>query len=166
MLIIQVAAVAQNNTVNYTYDASGNRITRRVITVQKVAPLKNNPDDTVTTIVADINGIIAEDNSSQALSEGEGESGSNPNGIVSLSEGDIKVFPNPVQDKLNVQFNGTAKANGCSLQLYDGAAKLFYKNDAMQTLTKVNMQQAKAGIYYLVVVCKDGKRLYWKVMKE
>jgi hypothetical protein len=71
-----------------------------------------------------------------------------------------------VQYKLNVQFNGTATAKGCSLQLYDGAGRLFYKDASLKNQTEVDMQQAKAGNYYLLVLTKEGKRLYWKVVKE
>ncbi len=140
---MQVAVFAQT-TVNYTYDASGNRITRRIITVYKMALAKNTPND--STITDAIKSLTTAD--------------------ANISEGDIKVFPNPVQNKLNVQFSGTATTEGCSLQLYDGAGKLFYKEASLKNQTEVNMQQAKVGMYYLVVVCKDGKRLYWKVAKE
>ncbi len=145
LLLIQVAVFAQT-TVNYTYDASGNRITRRIITVYKMAIAKSTPNDSIPTITDAIKSLTTADGT--------------------ISEGDIKVFPNPVQEKLNVQFNGTATSEGCSLQLYDGVGKLFYKESTMQNLTEVDMQQAKTGMYYLVVVCKDGKRLYWKVVKE
>jgi hypothetical protein len=164
LMLLQIAAIAQN-TVHYEYDATGNRVKRWMLPPQPVAPAppqnNNNP-----TVAEDINSLITADNLTPTLSKGEGESGSSSNGIVALTEGDIKVFPNPVQEKLNVQFKGTATPDGCSLQLFDGAGKLFYSEGSMQPLTEVNMQQAKAGIYYLVVVAKDGKRLYWKLVKQ
>ncbi len=172
LLIMQVAVFAQGalievNTVNYEYDASGNRVKRRItveFVEEGIAPTKNILTD-IPTVTEDINKLIAANNQTPATLKQEViQEGAN--GIATITEGDIKVFPNPVQDKLNVQFTGTATAEGCSLQLYDGAAKLFYKEGSMQNLTEVNMQQAQAGVYYLVVQTKEGKRLYWKVVKQ
>ena len=163
LILLQVLVKAQ--TVTYTYDASGNRIHRTLSTKKLSSPQKNTNDSTIT-VANDIQSIIAEDTNISSVKGVVGGENGNVNGITALNEGDINVFPNPVQDKINVQFNGSVTAEGCSLQLYDGAAKLFFKTDAMQKLTEVNMHEAKAGIYYLVVVSKEGKRLYWKVVKE
>ena len=112
-------------------------------------------------MVQSINSLIEADSlASASLSNHTSASLSN------LSEGDIKVFPNPVQYKLNVQFKGTADAEGCSMQIYDGAGRLFHKQDAMQNHTEVDMQQANTGNYYLVIITKEGKRLYWKLVKQ
>jgi YD repeat-containing protein len=148
-------------SITFEYDESGNRINRTITVtyiggiggeIAETESVIKNPSDATNTIITDISGLINADKLK--------------NTKPAIAEGDIKVFPNPVQDKLNVQFNGTATAEGCSIQLYDGAGKLFYKDGNMQNLTEVNMLQAKAGMYYLVVVCKDGKRLYWKVAKQ
>lgn len=154
-LLLQVAVKAQTTTVNYTYDASGNRVSRTFV-VQPIAPPQNNNNNTV---VQSINSLIEADTASQFPSFG-GELGS------SVSTDNISVFPNPVQYKLNVQFRGTAEAEGCSMQIYDGAGKLFHKQDAMQNHTEVDMQQANTGNYYLVIITKEGKRLYWKLVKQ
>jgi len=147
-----IGGIGEVTTVNYEYDESGNRISRTITVTFMMQSEYKKPADTNNTIAADINGLLNADKLKSTK--------------PAIAEGDIKVFPNPVKDKLNVQFNGTATSEGCSLQLYDGAGKLFYKDGSMQMLTEVNMQQAKAGMYYLVMVCKDGKRLYWKVAKQ
>ena len=164
LMLLQIAAIAQN-TVHYHYDDTGNRVKRWMDQPSPIAPPQT---DRTTTVKEDINSFI---NADSVLTNGNGATGvvgatTNASGIAALTEGDIKVFPNPVQEKLNVQFKGTATPDGCSLQLFDGAGKLFYSEGSMQLLTEVNMQQAKAGIYYLVVVAKDGKRLYWKLVKQ
>ena len=151
LLLLQVAVKAQTTTVNYTYDASGNRVSR-TFNVQPIAPPQNNNNNTVA---ADIQSILTAD----SLLKTKGAE-------VSITEGDIKVFPNPVQYKLNVQFRGTAEAEGCSMQIYDGAGRLFHKRDALQNNTEVDMQQANTGNYYMVIITKEGKRLYWKLVKQ
>jgi len=159
LLLLQIAVKAQTTTVNYTYDASGNRVSR-TITPIPIAPPQNNNNNTV---VQSINSLIEADTTSPASASLSNQTSAS---LSMLREGDIKVFPNPVQYKLNVQFKGTAEAEGCSMQIYDGAGRLFHKQDALQNHTEVDMQQANTGNYYLVIITKEGKRLYWKLVKE
>ena len=148
LMLLQVSVSAQN--IHFQYDASGNRVKRWIS--QPIAPPQNNPSANNNTAIADdVNSLISS-NTSTSLS--------------SQSEGDIKVFPNPVQDKLNVQFTGSADAEGCSLQIYDGAGKLFSREAELKNNNEINMQQAKTGTYFLIIINKEGKRLYWKLVKE
>ena len=154
LLTLKTVAFAQLKTINYSYDASGNRVQRTITIEQCIAPTPSNNKDSIIALQDEIKGII---NADTNLSPSNGD------GIAS---GDIKVFPNPVKYKLNVQFKGTASSEGCKLQIYDGLGKLFYSQDAQQTQTEINMEAAKKGAYFMVVVTKEGKRLYWKLVKE
>lgn len=148
LMLLQVSVSAQN--IHFQYDASGNRVKRWIS--QPIAPPQNNPSANNNTAIADdVNSLISS-NTSTSLS--------------SQSEGDIKVFPNPVQDKLNVQFTGSADAEGCSLQIYDGAGKLFSREAELKNNNEINMQQAKTGTYFLIIINKEGKRMYWKLVKK
>jgi len=151
----QTTKSASTPTVRYSYDASGNRVQRQLIVPIPFALVNNNIAD--TTVTDDINNIIAANNQT-LIKEGSA-------GITTITEGDIKVFPNPVQSNLNVHFTGNAIAEGCTMQIYDGSGKIFYQAAAAKNQTQINMSQAKVGIYYMVVVTKDGKRLWWKVSK-
>ena len=160
LMLLQAAVSAQN--IHFQYDASGNRVKRWIS--QPIAPPQNNPS-------ANNNTAIADDVNSLALSKGEGTN--SPNSIQGgelanskLLTSDIKVFPNPVQDKLNVQFKGSADAEGCSLQIFDGAGKLFSRVAELKNNNEINMQQAKTGTYFLIIINKEGKRMYWKLVKE
>ena len=159
LMLLQVAVSAQN--IHFQYDASGNRVKRWIS--QPIAPPQNNPS-------ANNNTAIADDVNSLALSKGEGTNSNSIQGgelaSSKLLTSDIKVFPNPVQDKLNVQFTGSADAEGCSLQIYDGAGKLFSREAELKNNNEINMQQAKTGTYFLIIINKEGKRMYWKLVKE
>ncbi|MFZ4400625.1 MAG: T9SS type A sorting domain-containing protein [Bacteroidales bacterium] len=159
-MLLQIAVSAQT-VIHYEYDANGNRYKRWMPPPQPVALPQNNSTSNNPTVAEDIYSLLTADsiyNAEEAIT--------NTNSITVLTEGDIKVFPNPMQQKLNLQFKGTATPEGCSLQLYEGSGKLFYSEGSMKTLTEINMQQAKTGVYFLVVVDKEGKRLYWKLVKE
>ena len=162
LMLLQIAVSAQN--IHFQYDASGNREKRWIS--QPIAPPQNNPS-------ANNNTPIADDVSSLTLALSKGEGTNSPNSIQGgelanskLLTSDIKVFPNPVQDKLNVQFTGSADAEGCSLQIYDGAGKLFSREAELKNNNEINMQQAKTGTYFLIIINKEGKRMYWKLVKE
>ena len=147
-ILLQVSVSAQN--IHFQYDASGNRVKRWIS--QPIAPPQNNPSANNNTVISDdVNSLISS-NTSVSLS--------------SQSDGDIKVFPNPVQDKLNVQFKGSADAEGCSLQIFDGVGKLFSREAELKNNNEINMQQAKTGTYFLIIINKEGKRMYWKLVKE
>ena len=156
LMLLQVSVSAQN--IHFQYDASGNRVKRWIS--QPIAPPQNNPSANNNTVISDdVNSLISS-NTSTSLNNPASTS------LSKLTEGDIKVFPNPVQDKLNVQFTGSADAEGCSLQIYDGAGKLFSREAELKNNNEINMQQAKTGTYFLIIINKEGKRLYWKLVKE
>jgi len=83
-----------------------------------------------------------------------------------IKEGSIKVFPNPIQQKFNIEFNMNSSAEGKRLEIYDANAKLFYRMSTLTNLTCIDMKSAKSGTYYLVIISNEGKRLYWKLIKE
>lgn len=155
LMLLQVSVSAQN--IHFKYDASGNREKRWVS--QPIAPPQNNPSANNNTVISDdVNSLIS--TAPASLSSNTSTS------LSSQSEGDIKVFPNPVQDKLNVQFKGSADAEGCSLQIYDGAGKLFSREAELKNNNEINMQQAKTGTYFMIIINKEEKRMYWKLVKE
>ena len=166
LLIIGLAAVqAQSTTtINYSYDAAGNRILR-TITVSQIKQQPNTGSDT-STIVSSIKHIIDADKTNTTTNAATDSINSSKSNTLTIETGEIKVYPNPVTEKVNVQFIGTANAEGSSLQIYDGLSKLFLNKEALQQQNEINMQQAKKGAYFMVVITKDGKRQYWKLVKE
>ncbi|MCX6232101.1 MAG: hypothetical protein NTZ33_11210 [Bacteroidetes bacterium] len=146
-LLLQIAALAQ--TVYYSYDANGNREHRWI--VQPIAPPQNN-------LITNNSNSVEADIKSLCLSQN--------NNDKKMSEGDIRLFPNPVKQILNLQFTGNSSSEGCSLLLYDGTAKLFYSTVSLSNLTAIDMQEIKAGSFFAVLVTKEGKRLFWKMVKQ
>ena len=156
MLLIGLRVVqAQNTTttINYAYDAAGNRVQRTITITQLKTQQHTNNNDSINAKADDIKSVIAADSN---LSQGEGIS----------NNGDIKVFPNPVAEKVNVQFTGTANYEGSSLKIYDGTGKLFLNKEALQQHNEISMQAASKGTYFMVIITKDKKRQYWKLVKE
>lgn len=160
LILINIAAIAQN-AVHYEYDASGNRVHRWLEAVQPIAPPQSNNNNIVADTSASLSNLTTASLSNLTLATLNSQSNA-----INLSEEDIKVFPNPVESKLNVAFTGSASAEACSMQLFDSKASLYYSQSTMQKLTVIDMQEAKAGNYFLVIYTKEGKRLYWKLVKK
>ncbi len=160
LILFQIAASSQN-TIHYDYDATGNRIKRWMLPPQPLMSPPNNSNNKNTTVAEDINALISANSFSQTKIETDISSD-----ITNIAEREIKVFPNPLLEKLNIALNGLADATTYNLQLFDSGAKLYYQENAIQNLTEINMHKAHQGVYYLVIQAKDGKRMFWKLVKE
>ena len=160
LILFQIVASSQN-TIHYEYDANGNRFKRWMLPPQPLMSPPNNPNNKNSSVADDINALISADSFSQTKIETDIASD-----ITDIVEREIRVFPNPLQEKLNITLNGLASSTKYSLQVFDGASILIYKEDAIKNQTEINMRQAHQVIYYLVIQAKDGKRMFWKLVKE
>ena len=130
------------------------------------APNNNNSDEPATLIASDFTDIVSNVDSSFYLIT-SADTTTIANFIVTNTETSaIKVFPNPVNEIVNVQFTGTANFVGSSLKIYDGTGKLFINKEALQQHNEISMQSASKGTYFMVIITKDKKRQYWKLVKE
>ena len=172
LLLIGIGAVqAQTRTIYYNYDGSGNRVQRTIVVTEYKTPSPVNKSDT-TTVANDIKQMIAADSiktddgnaNKVAIVDTNATVSSVASAIVEGSA--IKVFPNPVNEIVNVQFTGTANYEGSSLKIYDGTGKLFLNKEALQQHNEISMQSASKGSYFMVIITKDKKRQYWKLVKE
>ena len=146
------APLFAQQTVYYKYDDAGNR-TRRSLSSSKLLTVPDTSNK--KTVEEEINTFILTSQQPEQTA-----------GIETTTTGDIKVFPNPVQEKLNIQFSNMASDAGYRILLYDGSGKLFYNGQSNAEHSEIDMQNAGAGAYYLVIVGHDGRRNYWKMIKE
>ena len=133
------------------------------------------PSDSSNSIVAnEINSIIAADSINTGanvivnvnVNADTTTTASSITAPTIVQSGDIKVFPNPVKDIVNIQFTGAINNAGSSLQIYDGTGRLFINKEALQQHNEISMQTASKGTYFMVIITKDKQRLYWKLVKE
>lgn len=154
ILLFPASSYAQT-PICYDYDASGNRVARSICVVAQT--VVHHHDSSNNTVNADLAALTKADS---LIALGQNTS------VNSIPEGAIKVFPNPIEEILTVEFSGNEDASLYNLQIFDASSRLFIENNTLQRTTNVNMQQAKPGNYYLVLTNKDGKRLYWKLVKS
>jgi hypothetical protein len=70
----------------------------------------------------------------------------------------VKLFPNPVQDKLNIYILGDNSQK--NVLLYDVTGKIVYKQRVNDMITTLDIQKLSNGIYILKVIQPNGKVLH------
>ena len=84
---------------------------------------------------------------------------------IEITQIQLRAFPNPTSDVLNLQINGGDFKN-VSYALYSNTSKLITKGSVNGSETQIQMGAYKAGVYF-VEVKADGKAVKrFKVVKN
>lgn len=84
---------------------------------------------------------------------------------IEITQIQLRAFPNPTSDVLNLQINGGDFKN-VSYALYSNTSKLIDKGTVNGSDTQISMGAYKAGVYFLEVKA-DGKAVKkFKVVKN
>ena len=112
---------------------------------------------TVFTTVANENGSISQGvQQAYVITEETG---------IEITQIQLRAFPNPTSDVLNLQINGGDFKN-VSYALYNNTSKLIDKGTVNGSDTQISMGAYKAGVYFLEVKA-DGKTVKrFKVVKN
>ena len=107
------------------------------------------------------------DNSSNQLTQGFHQTNLMVTAVEDLAESfQIKVFPNPATDVLNIEWSEISEV--LSLTLYDATGKQLLRQKALdQTMTKtLDLTAYAAGSYLLYLSNPDGKTIKtFKILK-
>ncbi|TVQ94748.1 MAG: DUF4397 domain-containing protein [Bacteroidetes bacterium] len=71
---------------------------------------------------------------------------------ITLSEGNISLFPNPVRDV--VTLSSTIEMQ--DVRIYDVSGRLVYSNNIFAAEHQVNIEQFDAGMYFVQIVTSEG----------
>ncbi len=82
--------------------------------------------------------------------------------ITEYTSGLAEVFPNPVNNVLNISFKGTGIGE---IRITDALGKVLVNYNGVSGTKQVDMSQYSAGVYY-VLVSQDGKSHSYKVIKK
>ena len=143
LIVLTYSSFAQYN-VEYTYDSSGNRISRTVITLN--APM------TKSAAFAD---SFTEEKQKEILPFEE-----------IFGEQKISIYPNPTKGRLVIGINGGNPEENFNLHLLDVNGRMVLR-DQIKAVGEVpvNMLHLDAGIYILVLQNSQKKKTY-KIIKE
>lgn len=122
-------------TIHYLYDTSGNRVNRCSLKVEKVT-------------LADSATIVNEETKDLADER-----------IVGL-----RIYPNPVNTIINIEL-ATLPETQLEYILSDINGKLLEEGRLLSTLTHLNLQNIRKGIY-LLVIKEESKIEEFKIVKQ
>lgn len=116
--------------ITFSYDASGNRIQRKLIIIN-CNPLsqRTNADTTHTT----------KDTTAQMKA---------------------KVFPNPTQDKINIELEETKDVIESTILLFDVSGKKIYSEITALNRLQIDITGLNAGIYSLKIIRGKNQAAY------
>lgn len=83
----------------------------------------------------------------------EGEEDEDPVSVNEVNPNDIKVYPNPTTDVLNIELNETI----ASVSLVGMDGRVVYTENANDVTAKIDVASLESGVYYYVVVTESGK---------
>ncbi len=78
--------------------------------------------------------------------------------VVSTPDVKVKLFPNPVADKLSVYIVGDNSRK--ELKLYDLNGRIIYAQTVNDMFTTLDLKKIAKGLYFVKIVKSDGKVLY------
>lgn len=156
-LLITVNTFAQTQ-YQYTYDDAGNRVQRKVIV--EAAARKANPNASNTSSVKTLTSV-----------NGQPTAGSNKK-KTSVSDGtaetdqyiNVNVYPNPVQDKLKIEF--AAKDNIIMhYTLSDSNGRVLLDKENVSQRDEINLSGYQTGVYFLSITDNNNNQYEYKVSK-
>jgi hypothetical protein len=140
--------------IEYSYDATGNRIQRKVAVQLMVKP-NNNPNKGTKAGAAVPDSIFAAEPTSTEL---ETE-------MRKAMKYGISVFPNPAQTDVNITINSLQSGEKANLIMYDEVGRTVFTKEQTQPLGQVNISNQESGVYYLRIQMSDGEILLYKIVK-
>jgi len=141
-LCIPLLCMAENLPREYDYDAAGNRILRKVITVQPTPP---SPQD--TTDYSQKAPLVAEYY------------------VEKIAQTEIKIYPNPTTEKVNLEITGWENLQRGSFKLYSLTGQLLQEHQVHSQTTTISLTNLPKGTYILKVNINDRTE-EWKVIKN
>jgi hypothetical protein len=140
-LIIGLTLFSQQPTIEYTYDAAGNRTHRDVI-------------------------YIGEKKDNNKTGQSEKLSWSDK-----IGEHNIVIYPNPVKEKLTVEIGDIDNAaisqslTGARMEIYSASGEWIYEDQKLKSKNTIDFSGMQSGTYMLKITL-GGKSSVWKIIKE
>lgn len=123
-------------SIEYTYDDSGNRTHRTIITLPSSITTPSLPDVPIPPVVDQ------------------------------LGERKVEVFPNPTKGKLLVHITGGKIEDVYTFTLYSTTGQQIFEGKRYgQGDYPIEMEQYPSGIYILILKT-EGEKLSYKIIKE
>ena len=129
-------------SIKYTYDASGNRISRNVITMS--SRLKSSG---------------ASSNNKVAVTE-------LPKFEEALGDMIITIYPNPTKGMLQVDISGGDISKDARIYLYNFSGMMVRQLSGVSVTNFLDISAQPTGVYTMKIVLDKNNVSTWKIIKE
>jgi hypothetical protein len=145
VFILSLTYDSFTQTINYAYDASGNRVSREI-----VFPPIAKPMDLDSTQLNEVDSIHK-----------------NTNYLIDpIQSFTLKIYPNPTDGKLFIEILNMNNNQTGSVSLYNSNGQQIYLIENFKgELTQIDITSQSSGIYVMKVVIGDEIR-EWKIIKN
>jgi hypothetical protein len=120
-LSIFLSNICFGQTFNYSYDNSGNRVSRKLIISKSL--IENN-DSSITN---------------------------NDRIIEPIDDKTILVYPNPTSEEVNIEISGYTDPINGSMFLIDQGGRMIMDRPINSTRNTYNLSRYSKGVYFLVI---------------
>jgi len=141
VIFMSIGAVlySQNNTVNYGYDAAGNRTFRTITLQPKPAPAPKDKEE-------------EQQPSEVVYSE-------------ALSDIELKIYPNPTDGLLKVEIHNLPEGQTVDIMLYNLSGKLIKSFKGLNKFATIDLSAQPQGTY-LMKIRAGEYQTEWKIIKK
>jgi hypothetical protein len=151
------------NSVSYTYDASGNRISR-TINMKMFAP---PPQDSTEKAADDPEDSVAivqgmEDETPQEIYNNEKTQEVYTDALAQTL---ITIYPNPTRGLLTVKISELPKHAASSLTLFDMQGRVITQQQSLADENKLDISAQPVGTYIMRIAI-GGEVVSWKIIKS
>ncbi len=135
------------SSVNYSYDDSGNRVSRVIIMDEKNADLPSaNPDSTFVK-----SAVTGESHLTKYQAKVGGQT--------------INIFPNPSTGQFTIKIEGWDNKTTALMNLSTSIGSSLIEKTLDGPFTEVNIKEQPQGTYLLIIIL-NGQKETWKVVKR
>ena len=138
--------------IEYSYDAAGNRVQRKVI-ILKSATIINNQDST------------GSNSTNSNVSKNNADANQKDFFTDRLGENNIKIYPNPTKGQIKVVLTNIDNCNNSSIELYNLSGKIIYKKNKISITNNIELSDKPDGAYILRLMI-NNKKMEWKIIKQ
>jgi hypothetical protein len=150
-MVLNYLSVSAQTNVRYSYDESGNRTQRWI----EIIPMAYHTTGNDTTTEFQVNKLLKQ---TETLAEEKS------NTLPENEQSTVKIYPNPVMEKINIDIPEGASVG--SLLLYDGNGRLVLSQTNVSTHNELDLSAQNKGNYFLVFQTTSGKRYFWKLVRR
>ena len=142
---VNIVAIENLAKISYSYDASGNRTSRKTITMSS---------------------MVSSSIRSASISETEVAVAEIPLFEDVLAEKKITIYPNPTQGMLQIDITGEEISRDARIYLYNMSGKLIHQLTGISASNHLDISSQPAGVYIMRIMLDNNNISSWKIIKE